>query len=89
MINELYALSAALDKANIRPQSWHRRLLPLPNVTPKAPCVRVLLRQDGTAALSAVSKENAATFFHSPTVTYSPVSASCITHHIPAPEQAE
>ncbi len=60
MINELYALSAALDNANIRPQSWHRRLLPLPNVTPKAPCVRVLLRQDGTAALSAVSKENAA-----------------------------
>ena len=60
MINELYALTTALDSANIRPQSWHRKLLPLPNVTAKAPCVRVLLRQDGAAELSAISKENAA-----------------------------
>ncbi len=60
MINELYALTVALDNANIRPQSWHRKLLPLPNVTAKSPCVRVLLRQDGTAELSAIPKEKAA-----------------------------
>lgn len=60
MINELYSLANALDEANIRPKSWHRKLLPLPNVTPKSPCVRVMLCQAGSATLSAISRENAA-----------------------------
>ena len=59
MINELYDLTKAMEQAGVRTQRWHRMLLPLPNVSEKAPCVRILLCEDGSAELSSISAENA------------------------------
>lgn len=45
MINELYKLSAAMDEAGIRTQSWHRKYKPIPNIRATAPCVRLVLAE--------------------------------------------
>lgn len=45
VINELYKLSAAMDEAGIRTQSWHRKYKPIPNIRATAPCVRLVLAE--------------------------------------------
>lgn len=59
MINELYGLSKALQNAGISPQTWHKQYLELPKAGDKAPCVRVLLLEDGRFELSRVGNETA------------------------------
>ncbi|MFP3041154.1 hypothetical protein LQZ19_04965 [Treponema primitia] len=46
MVNELYALSEAMDKAEISPKEWHREFKPLPKATAKAPCFRIRISPD-------------------------------------------
>ena len=52
MINELYGLAKALQNAGISPQTWHKQYMELPKAGDKAPCVRVLLLEDGRFELS-------------------------------------
>ena len=48
MLNELYHLAVALEKAGIMPPEWHKDLKSLPNATPKKPCYKILLGFDGS-----------------------------------------
>jgi hypothetical protein len=48
MLNELYNLSVALEKAGIKPHDWHKDLKPLPNATTKKPCYKILIGIDST-----------------------------------------
>ena len=48
MLNELYHLSVALEKAGITPRDWHKELKPLPRATLKKPCYKILLGPDGS-----------------------------------------
>lgn len=48
MLNELYHLAVALEKAGITPRAWHKDLKPLPNATPKKPCYKILLVSDSS-----------------------------------------
>ncbi len=57
MINELYKLSVALDDAGINVQEWHRKLAPIPNISAKAPCVRIEISEGKVTSLSKVDKE--------------------------------
>ncbi|MFZ4439894.1 MAG: hypothetical protein ACOYOS_15820 [Syntrophales bacterium] len=48
MLNELYHLSIALERASIIPVEWHKDLKPLPNVSDKKPCHRIFIGPDGS-----------------------------------------
>ena len=48
MLNELYHLSVALEKAGITPRDWHKEFKPLPKATLKKPCYKILLGSDGS-----------------------------------------
>jgi len=48
MLNELYSLSAALERVNSTVVEWYDDYGELPMVTPKAPCVRIWLAKDGS-----------------------------------------
>lgn len=54
MINELYELSEALDKAGVQTQSWHRKYKPIPNIRVNAPCVRILISEGTVMGLSTI-----------------------------------
>lgn len=56
MINELYELSAAMDKAGIQAQIWHREYTPIPNIRPNAPCIRIVLSAGEVTELSEISE---------------------------------
>lgn len=57
MINELYDLSSALDRAGIKPPSWHREYLPIPNIRKEAPCVEISIRDGKVEEISSVNRE--------------------------------
>lgn len=57
MINELYELSNAIERAGIQVQSWYRKYKPIPNISAKAPCIRVTISDGQVIELSAVEKE--------------------------------
>ena len=57
MINELYQLSEAMDKAGVQPPRWHIHYKSIPNITAKAPCVRITISEGRVIELSAVSRE--------------------------------
>lgn len=57
MINELYMLSEAMDKAGVQTHSWHRKYKPIPNIRVNAPCVRIMISEGTVIGLSAVKKE--------------------------------
>ena len=54
MINELYDLSEALKNARIQTQNWHRKYKPIPNISAKAPCVRITVSNGKVAHISEV-----------------------------------
>ena len=47
MLNELHQLSVVLKDKGIKPYSWHKDLKPLPNISNKKPCYRILIGSDG------------------------------------------
>ncbi|MEH2956819.1 hypothetical protein [Candidatus Merdisoma sp. JLR.KK006] len=57
MINELYQLSNAMEKAEIHAQSWHRKYKPIPNIRAKAPCIRISLHHGKVTGISEVDSE--------------------------------
>lgn len=57
MINELYQLSKAMEKAGVQAQSWHRKYKPIPNITEKAPCIRISLHEGKVTDISRVDRE--------------------------------
>ncbi len=50
MLNELYHLSIALERAGIMPVDWHKDLKPLPNASARKPCHRIFISPDGSIA---------------------------------------
>ncbi|MEG2623358.1 MAG: hypothetical protein RSC06_10710 [Clostridia bacterium] len=60
MINELYNLKRSLENAGIELKSWHQAYMPLPNVTAKAPLIRIWLGDDGEVCdLESLTAEQA------------------------------
>src|SRR3990172_11126236 len=58
MLNELYHLSIALERAGIVPVDWHKDLKPLPNASDKKPCHRISISPDGSiAGIETMKKE--------------------------------
>ncbi len=57
MINELYSLSEAIDKASMQTQNWHREYKPIPNIKKNAPCVRILISNGNVIGISNVEIE--------------------------------
>lgn len=57
MINELYGLSAALNRENIKTQNWYREYNPIPNITKNAPCVCIQICEGKVTGLSFVAPE--------------------------------
>lgn len=54
MINELYDLSEALKNARVQTQNWHRKYKPIPNISVKAPCVRITVSDGKVARISEI-----------------------------------
>jgi hypothetical protein len=58
MLNELYHLSVTLKDSCIKPRDWYKDLKPLPNVTPKKLCYKILVGKDGSVAeVEPISEE--------------------------------
>lgn len=57
MINELYQLSVAMKQAGISVQNWHRKYKLIPNVTEKAPCIRLTVENGRILSIDSVPKE--------------------------------
>jgi hypothetical protein len=47
MLNELYHLAKAIERADIVPLDWHKDMKPLPNASDKKPCYRIVINADG------------------------------------------
>lgn len=54
MINELYQLTEAMDKAGVQAQRWYSKYKPIPNIRPNAPCVRISMLEGQVVELSGV-----------------------------------
>ncbi|MGB4572359.1 MAG: hypothetical protein WBH97_06010, partial [Rectinemataceae bacterium] len=50
MLNELYQLAGALEKAGITPKEWHPQLKLLPKINSKKPCYQIWIDPDSTIA---------------------------------------
>lgn len=57
MINELFELSRAMERAGISAQSWHRKYKPIPNISEKSPCLRIVLSGGKITQISMVGKD--------------------------------
>lgn len=57
MINELYALSKAMERARTVTQDWHKEYLELPNISTKKPCVQILIEDGHVVALRSIPPE--------------------------------
>jgi hypothetical protein len=58
MLNELYHLSIALERAGIMLFDWHDDLRELPNASDKKPCYRLFINPDGSiAGIEPMKKE--------------------------------
>lgn len=57
MINELYQLTEAMDKAGVQAQRWHSKYKPIPNIKPDAPCVRISMLKGRVVELSGVPEK--------------------------------
>ena len=57
MINELHQLSAALSEAEIATEKYFVDYRPIPNISKKAPCIRIVLNGNEVAEIESVSSE--------------------------------
>ena len=58
MINEISQLADALDRAQIVPPKYYREYLPIPNISDKAPCIRILISHGTVQSIESVGEEN-------------------------------
>ncbi len=56
MINELHQLHTALQEAGIATETWYREYSPIPNISQKAPCIRIVLGKNRVAEIESVAK---------------------------------
>ena len=56
MINELSSLSKALEQAGIVPLQSYRNYIPLPNVSAKAPCIRIWVKGGQVVDFEAIDR---------------------------------
>ncbi len=54
MINELHQLTVAMQEAHIETDTWHREYKPIPQITDKAPCVRIVLSDGKVSRLESI-----------------------------------
>lgn len=59
MINELSSLSKALEQAGIVPSQSYREYIPLPNVSEKAPCIRIWVKNGQVVDFESIDREHA------------------------------
>lgn len=59
LINELSSLSRALEQAGIVPSQSYRTYIPLPNVSEKAPCIRIWVKNGQVVDFEAIDREHA------------------------------
>ncbi len=59
MINELSSLSRALEQAGIDPSQSYRTYIPLPNVSAKAPCIRIWVKNGQVVDFEDIDREHA------------------------------
>ncbi|MGN0971692.1 MAG: hypothetical protein ACI4OY_07020 [Aristaeellaceae bacterium] len=59
MINELSSLSRALEQAEIVPSQSYRTYIPLPNVSVKAPCIRIWVKGGQVVDFESIDREQA------------------------------
>lgn len=57
MINELSSLSRALEQAGIVPSQSYRTYIPLPNVSAKAPCIRIWVKNGQVVDFESIDQE--------------------------------
>lgn len=57
LINELSSLSRALEQAGIVPSQSYREYIPLPNVSAKAPCIRIWVKGGHVVDFEAIDRE--------------------------------
>ena len=57
LINELSSLSRALEQAGIVPSQSYRNYIPLPNVSAKAPCIRIWVKGGQVVDFEAIDRE--------------------------------
>lgn len=57
LINELSSLSKALEQAGIVPSQSYREYIPLPNVSAKAPCIRIWVKGGHVVDFEAIDRE--------------------------------
>lgn len=57
MINELHQLAVALGEAGVVTDSWYREYKPIPKITDKAPCIRIVLSEGKVERLESVQKD--------------------------------
>ena len=60
LINELSSLSKALEQAGIVPLQSYRNYIPLPNVSAKAPCIRIWVKGGQVVDFEAIDRALAA-----------------------------
>lgn len=56
LINELSSLSKALEQAGIVPLQSYRNYIPLPNVSAKAPCIRIWVKGGQVVDFEAIDR---------------------------------
>ena len=59
LINELSSLSRALEQAGIDPSQSYRTYIPLPNVSAKAPCIRIWVKNGQVVDFEDIDREHA------------------------------
>ena len=57
LINELSSLSRALEQAGIVPSQSYRTYIPLPNVSAKAPCIRIWVKNGQVVDFESIDQE--------------------------------
>lgn len=57
LINELSCLSKALEQAGIVPSQSYRTYIPLPNVSMKAPCIRIWVKNGQVVDFESIDQE--------------------------------
>ena len=57
MINELHQLHIALQGAGIATETWYREYIPIPNISQKAPCIRIVLEENHVAEIESVTRD--------------------------------
>ncbi len=56
MINELHQLNMVLQESEITPEAWHKDYGEIANITPRAPCLRIVIDGQRVAEIENVPK---------------------------------